>query len=131
MRQGAVERPDNVLNIPHPGREAPRPQETRPHETRSQEAPAQRSGQAIISMLQQAADVARRNEERAKAQALHLVEELRIAEERYRAMEARARHYEARASEAEAWLVRIHDEVQERLLIPLSGEGPQEAARRR
>ena len=121
MRQGAVVRTDNVLNIPHAGRE----------QGRSQEPPAQRSGQAIISLLQQAADVARRNEERAKAQAMHLAEELRAAEERCQAIEARMRHFEARAADAEAWLMRIHDEVQERLIVPLTAEEPQEAARRR
>jgi len=124
MRQGAgtAERSDNVLNIPQPQREQARPQEM----------PAQRSGQAIISLLQQAADAARRNEERAKAQALHLAEELRASEERCRAIEARLRHFEQRAAEAEEWLLRIHEEVQDRLIAPLTGnEQQQEAARRR
>jgi hypothetical protein len=121
MRQGAADRPDNVLNIPQPPREG----------ARSQELPAQRSGQAIISLLQQAADAARRNEERAKAQALHLADELRASEERCRAIEARLRHFEARAVEAEEWLLRVHAEVQERLIAPLVGDEPQEMGRRR
>jgi hypothetical protein len=112
MRQGATERTDNVLNIPQPPREP----------MRASEMPAQQSGQAIVSLLQQAADVARRNEERAKAQARHLADELRAAEERCRLMEARLRHFEARAQEAEDWLVRIHDEVQERLIVPFGGD---------
>jgi hypothetical protein len=120
MRQTTSERPDNILNI------APAQREPQRGETPS----AQRSGQAIIALLQQAADVARRNEERAKAQAIHLAEELRVCEERCHAMEARLRHFEARAAEAEGWLMRIHDEVQERLLAPLSGGQPERAARR-
>lgn len=121
MRQGVAERPDNILNIPQQGRES----------QRGEMPPAQRSGQAIISLLQQAAEVARRNEERAKAQAVHLAEELRASEERNRAMEARLRHFETRAAEAEGWLMRIHEEVQDRLLGPLTDEHQHDAMRRR
>src|SRR5687767_2322073 len=109
MRPGGSERTDNILNLGVGGREQGRQDGTA----------AQRSGQAIISLLQQAADVARRNEERAKAQAVQLADELRVTEERLRALEARVRHFEARAAEAENWLLRIHDEVQERLISPL------------
>ena len=61
--RSSADRTDNVLNL---GGNA-----------RGGDSPAQRSGQAIIAMLQQAADVAKRNEERAKAQAMQLAEELR------------------------------------------------------
>lgn len=121
MRQGTVERPDNILNIGNASRE----------QARNEPNSAQRSGQAIISLLQQAADVAKRNEERAKAQAVHLAEELRASEERYRQMEARLRHFEARAAEAENWLLRIYDEIQDRLIEPMSDGAQQERAARR
>ena len=122
MRQGMAERPDNnILNM-----------EMMREPARNSDAnSAQRSGQAIVSLLQQAADVAKRNEERAKAQALHLAEELRASEERCRQMEARLRHFETRAAEAESWLLRIYDEIQDRLIEPLTGEAPQERVARR
>ncbi|MCC7348187.1 MAG: hypothetical protein IT538_12375 [Variibacter sp.] len=117
-----AERPDNnILNM-----------ETMRDPARNNDAnSAQRSGQAIVSLLQQAADVAKRNEERAKAQALHLAEELRASEERCRQMEARLRHFETRAAEAENWLLRIYDEIQDRLIEPLTGEAPHERVARR
>jgi hypothetical protein len=121
MRQNAAERPDNILALGSGLR----------GDGRQDDTTAQRSGQAIITLLQQAADVSKRNEERAKAQAVHLAEELRASEERLKALEARARHFEARAAEAENWLMRIHDEVQDRLLAPLnSASQPERAARR-
>lgn len=119
--QTTMDRPDNVFNIPP----IPRERDSMPamrERGRPEGNAAQRSGQAIISLLQQAADVARRNEERAKAQALQLADELRIAEERIHALETRLRHFETRAADAEQWLMRIHDEVQERLITPLTAE---------
>jgi xanthine dehydrogenase molybdopterin-binding subunit B len=129
--QTTMDRPDNVFNIPPVARERDVSVAARDR-SRIDANAAQRSGQAIISLLQQAADVARRNEERAKAQALQLGDELRIAEERIHALETRLRHFETRAAEAEQWLMRIHDEVKERLINPLTNEaGSQERSARR
>jgi hypothetical protein len=121
--QTTMDRPDNVFNIPPIARERDSAPLARDRDrVRAEGNAAQRSGQAIISLLQQAADVARRNEERAKAQAVQLADELRLAEERIHALETRLRHFETRAAEAEQWLMRIHDEVKERLIAPLTAE---------
>jgi hypothetical protein len=124
MRQGVAERPANILDIG--AAKGSREQ------ARDDGTTAQRSGKAIISLLQQAADVARRNEERAKGLAVQLADELRASEERVHALEARLRHFEQRAVDAENWLLRIYDEIQDRLIVPLSGDGQQQerAARR-
>ena len=82
---------------------------------------AERAGQAIISMLQQAADVAKRNEERAKAQAQGLQQELAAAEARIRELEGEMRHLQERAVEAEEWLLRVFQEAKTRLIEPLVG----------
>jgi hypothetical protein len=71
-----------------------------------------------MSLLQQAADVSRRNEDRAKAAAQQLAEELKARERHIRELEQRLRHYQDRAEAAEQWMVRIGNEIQERLIEP-------------
>lgn len=110
---------DNVLNI-HTGRDQPR--------AGGPDA-VERSGQAIIALLQQAADASRRNEDRAHARAEQLAEELREMEERVQQLEAHARHYQDRATQAEKWLLRIYTEIQQRLIEPM-GDGDQPDTRR-
>jgi uncharacterized protein YlxW (UPF0749 family) len=78
--------------------------------------PAERSGPAIISLLQQAADVARRNEERAKAVAERLRDEVRLLEERNQTLETRVRELNERAARAEQWLLHIYDEIHAQLI---------------
>lgn len=104
---------DNVLNI-HPGRDQPR--------AGGPDA-VERSGQAIIALLQQAADAARRNEDRAHARAEQLAEELREMEGRLQQLEEHARHYQDRATQAEKWLLRIYTEIQQRLIEPMGDPG--------
>jgi hypothetical protein len=64
-----------------------------------------------MTLLQQAADVARRNEERAKAMAQRLAEEVKTAELRIHELESDVRHYQERAEQAERWLMHIGDEI--------------------
>ncbi len=107
---------DNVLNIhATPGRDQGRAQ--------GPDA-VERSGQAIIALLQQAADASRRNEDRAQARAEQLAEELREAETRMQQLEAHARHYQDRATQAEKWLLRIYTEIQQRLIEPMGETEP-------
>lgn len=83
---------------------------------KDQAPPAERSGPAIISLLQQSADVARRNEERAKAMAQRLSEELKALEQRNQMLEARVRDLNERAARAEQWLLHIYDEIHAQLV---------------
>jgi hypothetical protein len=83
--------------------------------------PLDRSGQAIVAMLQDAVDVAKLNCERAMDIAHKLSLKLREAEDRIAQLEADIRHYQdraardqERAARAEKWMHRIHSEIEDR-----------------
>jgi hypothetical protein len=76
--------------------------------------PLDRSGQAIVIMLQQAVDVAKENCDRALELAHKLSLQLRKAEDRIAQLENDCRHYQDRAARAEKWIHRIHSEVEDR-----------------
>lgn len=71
------------------------------------------SGRSIIALLQKASDMAKEDCARAMDLAHKLSFQLRAAEERLRELEGEAAHYRDRASRAEAWLLRIHNEVEQ------------------
>src|SRR5580704_17178579 len=71
------------------------------------------SGRTIVAMLQKAADMAKEDCARAMDLAHKLSFQLRAAEERARELEAEADHFRDRAARAEAWLLRIHNEVEQ------------------
>src|SRR5438105_4455162 len=71
------------------------------------------AGHAILSLLQKAADMAKEDCARAMDLAHKLSFQLRAAEERVREAEAEAAHFRDRAARAEAWLLRIHTEVEQ------------------
>jgi chromosome segregation ATPase len=79
---------------------------------RDEADPMDRSGQAIVSLLQQAADTANSNCDRAMELAHKLSMQLRDAEDRIRELEGDVRHYHDRAQRAEKWLTRIYKEVE-------------------
>ena len=70
------------------------------------------SGRTIVAMLQKAAEMAKEDCARAMDLAHKLSFQLRAAEERARELEAEAIHFRDRAARAEAWLLRIHNEVE-------------------
>lgn len=110
----------NVLSLPQ-GREEPR----------GRPLPAEQSGPAVVSLLRQAADAAKRNEDRAKLMVQQLAEEVRAAQNRIRMLEADLRQYQDRAEQAERWLMHIHDQIQDALVTPLTdGEAGRTPARR-
>src|SRR6202051_3300282 len=74
--------------------------------------PVDDAGHGIIALLQKAADMAKNDCARAMDLAHKLSFELRAAEERARELEAEAAHFRDRAGRAEAWLLRIHNEVE-------------------
>jgi hypothetical protein len=71
------------------------------------------SGRTIIALLQKASDMAKEDCSRAMDLAHKLSFQLRAAEERTRELEAEAAHFRDRAARAEAWLLRIHNEVEQ------------------
>jgi hypothetical protein len=77
------------------------------------EVAADESGRTIVALLQKAADMAKEDCARAMDLAHKLSFQLRASEERLREAEADAAHFRDRAARAEAWLVRIHNEVEQ------------------
>ena len=71
------------------------------------------SGRSIVALLQRAAEMAKEDCARAMDLAHKLSFQLRAAEERVRELEADAGHFRDRAARAEAWLLRIHNEVEQ------------------
>jgi hypothetical protein len=80
------------------------------------------TGQAALDLVHQVAAVIRANEARTETVVQRAIEELRSAEARIKALEARALAAETRASEAEKWLMRLHEAIQDKL-ADWSGKG--------
>jgi hypothetical protein len=73
-----------------------------------------RSGQAVIALLQEAVGVVKQDCQRAVDIAERLALELRASQDRIAQLEGEIRHYQDRAARAEKWIQRIHAEVEER-----------------
>jgi predicted nucleic acid-binding Zn-ribbon protein len=105
---------------------APSPRDQRPADG----DPIDRSGLAIVSMLQEAVDVAKQNCERAMDIAHKLSLQLRTAEDRIAQLEGDIRHYQERAARAEKWMHRIHSEIEDRFFkdptIAANNQQPQQ-----
>jgi hypothetical protein len=71
------------------------------------------AGNAIITMLQKAAEMAKDDSARAMDHVHRLSFQLHAAEERMREAEAEAVRFRDRATKAEAWLLRIRGEIDE------------------
>jgi hypothetical protein len=97
--------PEKVIPFAPSSRDVPRQHES---------DPLDRSGHAIVAMLQEAVDVAKQNCERAMDIAHKLSLQLRAAEDRIAQLEGDIRHYQERAARAEKWMHRIHSEIEDR-----------------
>jgi len=71
-------------------------------------------GEATISLLQQAADAARDNEDRAAGIAQQLSAQVQAADDRVAQLEADVQAYQDRAFRAEEWLLRVHKEIEDK-----------------
>jgi DNA primase large subunit len=90
---------------------------------------AAHTGQAALDVVQQVAAAIRANEVRTETIVARAIEELKAAEARIRALEARALEAETRANEAEKWLHRLHQAIQEKL-ADWGGKGARAAGAR-
>jgi hypothetical protein len=108
MNQRASNTPEQVLKF------APR---DRPSESGD---PTDEAGEALMALLQQAADLSNDNCERAMMLAHKLSLDLRAAEDRIKELQGAVDHYEKRAVRAEQWLQRILKEVEEKLIGPMT-----------
>jgi hypothetical protein len=87
-----------------------------------------RSGQAIVGLLDQAARSAKEDCDRAFDLAHKLSLQLREAEDRAQQLQAQVEHFQDRALRAESWMVRIFKEIEEKFLAQKPHQ--EQAARR-
>jgi hypothetical protein len=111
MSQFAPEKPKSIVPFDGPTKEADLPD-------------VDRCGDAIISLLEAAAQAARANEERATGVAQKLSAKLKAAEDRATQLEVEVQHYEDRAFRAEKWLLRVYKEIEDKFLKHNTGEIP-------
>jgi len=108
MNQRAGNTPDQVLQF------APK------ERSRDAADPTDQAGEALMVLLQQAADLSNDNCDRAMMLAHKLSLDLRAAEDRIKELQGAVEHYEKRALRAEQWLQRILKEVEEKLIAPMT-----------
>jgi hypothetical protein len=89
----------------------------------------ERSGQAIVGLLDQAARSAKEDCDRAFDLAHKLSLQLREAEDRAQQLQAQVEHFQDRALRAESWMVRIFKEIEEKFLAQKGGHQEQAARR--
>jgi hypothetical protein len=118
MSQYAPEKPKNIVPF------APGAKDQR------DDNDVDRSGHAIVSLLQEAAQVASANCERAMDVAHKLSGQLRAAEDRAKQLEAEVRHYQDRAFRAEKWLLRVYKEIEDKFFSQNSAPNPGQTAQR-
>jgi hypothetical protein len=76
------------------------------------------SGNAIVAMLQRAADLSSDLRARAKSMANELSHQLRATEDRINELETEIEYFRGRAVHAETWLQLIQREIEEKLIAP-------------
>jgi hypothetical protein len=81
-----------------------------------------RCGDAIVSMILQAARASHENEEWATDTARKLGAQLKASEDRVAQLEAELQNAEDRASRAERWLLRVHEEIEQTFLDQNTGQ---------
>ena len=97
---------------------------------RQENDPIDRSGHAVLALLQEAVGVAKQNCERAMEIAHKLSLQLRAAEDRVAQLEGEIQHYQERAARAEKWMHRIHAEIEDRFFKDNAAPDSYEAGRR-
>jgi hypothetical protein len=78
--------------------------------------PMDRSGDAIIALLEKAARGADEDCKRAMDLAHKLSLQLRAAEDRANQLQAHVNYFQDRAVRAENWMTRIHNEIEKKLI---------------
>ena len=77
--------------------------------------PCAETGRTALALLQQITQAMKARETRAQTVAQRALDELEASNSRIRALEARALQAETRAKEAEKWLLRLHESIQDTL----------------
>jgi hypothetical protein len=103
----------------------PAPEKEPPH--CNGDDPLDQTGQAIVVLLENATISSRQAIDRANALAGELSLQLHVAEERINQLQAEIEQVRSRAARAEEWLLRIYQEIEEKLLS--RKRGSQQASR--
>jgi hypothetical protein len=82
--------------------------------------PVEKSGQAIVGIIKEAAETSRAACEQATNTAEKLFQQLHATENKIKELELDVRHYYDRAARAEKWLARIYEEIEEKFFGPSS-----------
>ncbi len=112
MDQRSIDVPEQVLKF------APK------QKRRIDSDPMDESGNAIVAMLQKAADLSNDNCERARTMANELSRQLRATDDRINQLETEIEHFRDRAVRAETWLQLIQREIEEKLIAPTAAARP-------
>jgi chromosome segregation ATPase len=116
MNQRSTDTPEQVIKFA--------PKEKAPNRV----AQLDDTGQAIVTQIRTAADLAKEDCDRAMSLAHKLSMELRAAEDRTQQTAREVEHWRDRATRAEQWLQTIQQEIEEKLLTRRSFSGGEEAA---
>ena len=81
-------------------------------------------GQAVIALLQKAANLPNERCDRAMELAHKLSLQLCAAEDRIKHLQSERDQFQDRAVRAEEWLTRVYHEVQKKLISPGAGSSP-------
>jgi hypothetical protein len=90
--------------------------------------PADEAGQAVITQIRKAAELANENCDRAMALAHKLAMQVRAAEDRITQLEAEVALFRDRATRAEGWLQTIHSEIEQKLIAPRLAVGTEQTS---
>jgi hypothetical protein len=99
---------ENILRIGRGEQTAPNPV--------LREGEMSRKGQAALDLVGQVAETLNATENRIETLLVRALDQLRQMEERNHALEERAVQAEGRAREAEKWLMRLHVEMEDKLV---------------
>jgi len=84
----------------------------------------ERSGQAIVTLIRQAAQAAKNRSDHARDVAQKLSAALGLAEKRVSELEAEVSQYRDRATRAEDWLLRVSKEIDEQFFSDGGAQPP-------
>ena len=87
-----------------------------------------RKGQAALDMVHQVGDTISAMESRLETRLIQILEKLNISEDHNHALKARAAQAETRALEAEKWLRRLHNEIEDKITSRLRARAQRSAA---
>jgi chromosome segregation ATPase len=94
---------------------------------RNDSHPTDQAGEALISMLQEAAKLSNESSDRLMAMAHDLSRQLQAAQDRIDQLQRDVEHFRGRAAGAEKWLELIQKEIEDTLISPMAAMGREQS----